>query len=201
MRRWFLPETPDMFGLLAQQGAVVVRGMDALCAWSNGDPSQAAVIRDIAHQGEMAGRGIMIALKSAFVTAISPEDIYELSERLDSVLEGAKNLVREAELLRMDADPPMVEMAGLVSLGVRDLVGVLPGFLPTPTRPPQVPTPPFVASSRSKSSTAKPCRPCSRSDDLHEVSARRELYRRYARISDGVVGVAHRVWYAVVKEA
>ena len=37
-------------------------------------------------------------------------------------------------------------------------------------------------------------------DDLREVMARRELYRRISRVSDGVVEVAERVWYATVKE-
>ena len=38
-------------------------------------------------------------------------------------------------------------------------------------------------------------------DDLREVMARRELYRRGARIGDTVVDVAERVLYAAVKEA
>jgi hypothetical protein len=31
--------------------------------------------------------------------------------------------------------------------------------------------------------------------------ARRELYRRYARLAESVVAVAERVWYSVVKQA
>jgi hypothetical protein len=38
-------------------------------------------------------------------------------------------------------------------------------------------------------------------DDLHEVNARREIYRRVSRIGDLIHTVADRVWYAVVKEA
>ena len=36
--------------------------------------------------------------------------------------------------------------------------------------------------------------------DLREVAARRELYRRLARTSDELIGVAERVWYCVLKE-
>ena len=36
-------------------------------------------------------------------------------------------------------------------------------------------------------------------DDLREVSARRELYRRLSRTADQLVGVAERVWYSVLK--
>jgi hypothetical protein len=35
--------------------------------------------------------------------------------------------------------------------------------------------------------------------DVSEVTGRRELYRRYARLGETVVSVAERVWYAVVK--
>jgi hypothetical protein len=38
-------------------------------------------------------------------------------------------------------------------------------------------------------------------DDLSEVTARRELYRRLARTSDSLVAVAERVWYSVLKES
>ena len=38
-------------------------------------------------------------------------------------------------------------------------------------------------------------------DDIREIAARRELYRRLARTSDRVVAVAERVWYSVLKEA
>ena len=36
-------------------------------------------------------------------------------------------------------------------------------------------------------------------EDIREVTARRELYRRLSRTSDEIVMVAERVWYAVLK--
>jgi methyl-accepting chemotaxis protein len=38
-------------------------------------------------------------------------------------------------------------------------------------------------------------------DDLREVAAKRELYRRLARTSDDLREVAERVWYSVLKES
>jgi hypothetical protein len=38
-------------------------------------------------------------------------------------------------------------------------------------------------------------------DDLREVTARRELYRRFSRIADQLTEIAERVWYAVIKES
>ena len=38
-------------------------------------------------------------------------------------------------------------------------------------------------------------------DDLREVSARREIYRRLARTSDQLIAVAERIWYSALKES
>jgi uncharacterized protein Yka (UPF0111/DUF47 family) len=201
MKRWFLPESPDVLGLLAQQGDVAVRGMDSLGAWSNGDASQAEVIPVIAHEGGQAAREVLLAVKSAFVTPVSPEDVYELSERLDLVLIGVKNLIREAELVQMEPDPPMVEMADLVSLGVRNLVRAIPDLASHPDRATEC----ADAAVHQQRSLERIYRQAMSAllevDDIHEVAGRRELYRRYARIGDRIEGVAHRIWYAVVKEA
>jgi cell division GTPase FtsZ len=37
-------------------------------------------------------------------------------------------------------------------------------------------------------------------DDLREVMGKRELYRRFSRVSEELVEVAERVWYATFKE-
>jgi glutamine synthetase adenylyltransferase len=37
-------------------------------------------------------------------------------------------------------------------------------------------------------------------DDLREVVGRRELYRRFSRVSETLIEAADRVWYATVKE-
>jgi len=36
-------------------------------------------------------------------------------------------------------------------------------------------------------------------DDIAEVTARRELYRRLVRTGDHLAAVAERIWYAVLK--
>jgi hypothetical protein len=38
-------------------------------------------------------------------------------------------------------------------------------------------------------------------DDLREVAAKRELYRRLSRASDELRDVAERVWYSALKES
>ena len=39
--RWFLPDSPDLLGMLERQLAVTVTGMDEFAAWAAGDESAA----------------------------------------------------------------------------------------------------------------------------------------------------------------
>ena len=200
MRRWFLPKTPDLLGMLAHQGEVTIRGMDALSAWSKGDRSQAAIVQAADHEGELASREVLTQVRDAFITAIGPEDIYELSERLDAVLNAAKDLIREAELVNMEPDPPMAEMADLIALGVRDLVRAFPDLSSQPDRATEC----ADAAVRQQRSLEHVYRRAMSAllqvSDIREVTGRRELYRRCTRMGDGIEGIAHRIWYAVVKE-
>lgn len=201
MRRWFLPQSPDLLGLLARQGAVTIEAMDALSAWAKGDQAQAASVHHLEHLGDMASREVLSAVKDAFVTPISPEDIYEISERLDAVLNAAKNLVRESELLGMEPDLPMAEMADLVALGVRDLVQAFPHIASRPDRATKY-ADACIGQQRALEHVYRRAMSALLGiDDIHEVTGRRELYRRCARMGDRIEGVAHRVWYAVVKQA
>jgi uncharacterized protein Yka (UPF0111/DUF47 family) len=201
MRRWFLPASPDLLGLLGAQGEVTVRGMDALCAWAKGDESAASDLRAIEHEGDAAGRKVLMAVKEAFVTPISPEDVYEISERLGSVLGAGSNLVREAELLGMSPDAPMSEMSELIGLGVRDLVRAFPDLASGPDRATECADAAVLQQRAIEHVYRRAMSSLLDVDDLRQVAGRRELYRRSARMGEGIVGVAHRIWYAVVKEA
>jgi hypothetical protein len=57
VQRWFLPESPDVIGMLGLQLDVTTEGVDALVAWARGEPSKAAAIRSLEHRGdEHSGR-------------------------------------------------------------------------------------------------------------------------------------------------
>lgn len=129
-----------------------------------------------------------------------PEDIYEISGRLGSVLNAAKDLVSEAQVLELDPDGAMAEMAELTALGVRDLVSAFPHLSSRPDRATDCADAAVQhrralehVYRRAMSALLDP-------DDLREVTGRRELYRWCSRMGDSINGVAHRIWYAVVKQ-
>jgi uncharacterized protein len=200
--RWFLPETPDVLGILREQTAITVEGMEALIAWSVGEPGAADRLRECEHRADERKRELRAALSISFTTPLEPEDIFELSTELDRVLNSAKNAVREAEVMETGPDQAISEMAAELAEGVRDLseafeqlaAGVRVAATEAADR-----------AAKSQSRVEKVYRQSMSAlvavGDLREVAAKRELYRRLARTSDDLREVAERVWYSVLKES
>jgi len=57
-RSWFLPERPDVLGMLRRQAAVTCDGMVALVGWANGEPDAAQRVRDCEHRADETSLGI-----------------------------------------------------------------------------------------------------------------------------------------------
>ena len=159
-------------------------------------------MREYEHRADAVKRELYRALRAAFVTPMEPEDLFALSRGIDRIINQAKDAVRESEVMACPPDAPLAAMAALLAAAVRDLdaavAGLAPGASGTTTRRGRGDQ---GRAPRSSGSTVRRWRELLTVDDLREVMARRELYRRGARIADAVVDVAERVLYAVVKEA
>lgn len=199
---WFLPETPDVVGMLREQTATTVEAMDELVAWAEGDAGAAHRLRTCEHRADDQKGKLREALTEAFTTPMDPEDIFELSRAIDDVLNGAKNTVREMEVMGTAPDPPTAEMARELAAGTRDLAAAFTS-LDSEGR---------AAATQAADRAVKAERNVEHSyrramsalievDDFRELAARRELYRRLARISDDLARAGERVWYSMLKES
>ena len=201
---WFLPETPDVLRMLVRQAEVTIRGMEELHAWASGDTSAEERLRATEHEADGVKRELRLALTTAFITPIGAEDIYTLSDRLDAVLNGAKDAVRESEVMAMPPDDAVRGMTELLLQGVRQLA-VAFERLGRRLDAGQAATDAADEAVKSQRQVERVYRRAMSGlldvDDLREVMGRRELYRRFSRIADQVGEVAERVWYASVKEA
>jgi uncharacterized protein len=199
-KRWFLPDTPDLLGMLRRQAAVTVEAMDALVAWSAGDRAAGVTVRDCEHRADDLKRELWQTVRDAFSPPLDAEDIYTLSAELDEVLNAAKDLVREMEVMDMQPDAPTHEMVMFLSDAVGHLADAF-GCLGTDGDATTF-ADAAIKSQRRLEHTYRPAMSALRSEtDLREVIGRREVYRRLSRIGDLVHAVAERIWYAVVKEA
>ena len=126
-KHWFLPDSPDLLGMLRTQAAITVEAMDALVAWSGGDAAAAVTVRDCEHRADETKRELWMALRDAFSPPLDAEDLYSLSADLDEVLNSAKDLTREMEVMGLSPDPPTHEMVTFLAEGVRQLRDALVG--------------------------------------------------------------------------
>jgi uncharacterized protein len=203
---WFLPETIDVIGMLRAQAAVTIEGLEALAAWSSsgGDGVEADRVRGSEHDADRRKRELRKALTESFTTPVDAEDLYTMSERLDAVMNGAKDAVRESEVMGVRPDGHADAMAGLLLDGVRHLDEAFAELGQRGHGADGPATAAADAAVKSQRQLERIYREAASSlgavNDLREVIGRQELYRRLSHVSDAVVEVAERVWYATVKE-
>jgi uncharacterized protein len=199
--RWFLPHTPDVLAQLRAQVAITIEALDAFAAWAAGDADAAAVVREREHAADDAKRELHRSLRTAFITPLEPEDVFALSRGIDRIVNQAKDLVRESEVMATPPDEPLAEMARLLARAVREVDAAVACLGPHTGDATDPADAAIKADRRLERVYRAAMATLLENEDLREVTARRELYRRASRIGEAVEDVAERVLYAVVKES
>ena len=200
-RRWFLPETPDVLGLLRSQVAVTIEGLEAFGAWAAGDPAAAEVVRHAEHRGDLAKRDLLIALRTAFVTPIEPEDVFALSRGIDRLLNYARDLINESEAMACPPDARIASMATLVVDALRQIARAVAGLGSDDDEATEAADAAIAQARRLEHVYYEGMAALLEVTDRNERIARRELYRSCSRLGETVVDVAERVVYAVMKQS
>lgn len=200
-KRWFLPDMPDVLGLLRAQLSVTIEGVEAFAGWASGEPKAASEVREIEARGDTARRELLLALREAFVTPLEPEDLFMLSRGIDRILNGIGDLVVEAEVLQCTPDFGIAGMAKKLVESVQEIDVAIDCLGKEPDEA-------TAAADRSievvRSLQGLYYEGMAGTIHLEvrgERIGRREVYRRCARIGETVVDVSERVIYAVVKES
>ena len=200
-KHWFLPQNPDVLQTLREQAEITLTGATAFAAWASGDAAREAQVRVCEHQADDVRRQLSVQLRQAFSTPVDQEDLFTLSERLDAVLNGLKNVVREADSSALEPDTPLAAMAEEIVKGVQHLRTAMQHLvkdIDVATREADA----AVATERRMEKIYRyAMRDLLAEQDLRELVGRRELYRRTLEIGERVARVADRIWYTVVKEA
>jgi uncharacterized protein Yka (UPF0111/DUF47 family) len=200
-RRWFLPDTPDVLGLLRRQIAVTIEGMDAFVAWAGGDAGEADTLREAEHRGDAAKRELLNELRAAFVTPLEPEDVFALSRGVDWILDYARDLASESEAMAISPDAGIAEMARLLAEAVRHLDRAIAQLGSDGEGATEAADEAIRAERRLEHTYYRGMASLLEVQDMRERIGRRELYRRCSRIGEVVIDVAERVVYAVVKQS
>lgn len=200
-RRWFLPDTPDVLGLLRSQLAVTMEGFDAFGAWAAGDSAAAEGVRDAEHRGDAAKRELLSALKEAFVTPMEPEDVFALSRGVDRLLNYARDLVNESGAMACPPDARIAEMAALVRSALRQIDVAVACLGSDADQATEAADAAITEERRLEHAYYEGMAALLEVEDRNERIARRELYRSCSRLGETVVDIAERVVYAVMKQS
>jgi len=198
--RWFLPHSPNVLGLLRAQAGVTLAGLEAFALWSrDGDEAAANRVRELEHEGDAKRRALLEALLEALVTPIEQEDAYELSERIDEVLDRAKDTVRTAQALRWTPDPSAREMGENVHASFVHLVAAI-GKLGDRHARPQDDAELAVKRARGvEHGLREGLAALTHAADPWALASTLAVYRGYSTVAESLLRVADRTWYSVLK--
>jgi uncharacterized protein len=199
--RWFLPEEPDITGLLRAQIAVTLEGLDAFATWARGDAAAGRLVREAEPRGDLRKRELVNALRAAFVIPLEPEDVFALSRGIDLILDFARDLVAEAEVLDQAPDAGIAEMAELMGDAVRRLDEAIAALGSDDAAAKVAAEATIAVQHRIGDAYYRGMAGLLEERDMRSRIKLRELYRRCARIGEVVMDVAERVMYAIVKQS
>ena len=199
--RWFLPETPDVLGLLRGQLAVTIEGLDAFGRWAGGEPAAADRVREAERAGDAAKRELLGALRVAFVTPLEPEDVFALSRGVDRLLNYARDLINESNAMACPPDVRIAEIASLLAGALSDIDTAV-GWLGSDGDKATEAADAAIAQERKlEHAYYEGMADLLLVEDRNERIARRELYRSCSRLGETLVDIAERVVYAVMKQS
>jgi len=202
--RWrlFLPTVPDVIGLLVAQGQHSVAGMEAFARWStSGGSDEAETVRTAQHAAYDARRYLLTELQAALSSPIGQEDLYVLSERVDRVLTQARNVVREAEVLGWLPDACAATMGMRLAEGMGALVEGFGLLVKDAEAAGRCADEASGAVHHVEGDYRRAMGQLLQREDLRAELATQDLYRRYLQVAEATIGVADRLWYAVLRSA
>ncbi len=202
--RVFDPPT-DFYALLERQAAKTLDGLEALGIWLDEDESEdnrGHRVRELEKEADELKFGLEKKLVDSFVTPFDREDIYDLSARLDEVINGAKYVVREIEALDVSRqDPFLKSMAEILVEGTRCLYRAFANFKGNLK---EASDQAFLAR-KSETRFAKIYRQAMRQlfqdDDLKKILKTREVYRYMLQTAEKIDLVAEKLLHVIVKIA
>lgn len=116
------PRMPDFYRLLNDQCSLVVGAMDVFVAFmETGDVVKAKEVSRLEREGDKLKTRNIDVLNLSFSTPFDREDIYRAITTIYEGLDYAKTTVQEMEVLGVEPDKHMIELARLLCQGAKAL--------------------------------------------------------------------------------
>jgi uncharacterized protein len=197
---WFLPHHPDVLGLIRRQADVTYEGIAAFARWSEtGSDEDAQAVRDAEHDADDTRHELLQALTIALTTPIEQEDAYALSERMDEVIDGAKDTVRIAQALGWAPDAHAAAMGRRAEEAAGHMRDAIHTLVEKNGHPGETADLVMKTARRMEHDLLAGLAELPRDGDSFTRAAALEVYRSYSELSVALGRVGDRTWYAVLK--
>jgi uncharacterized protein Yka (UPF0111/DUF47 family) len=194
--------TTDFYELLNEQAEKTVEGLQALNDWVASDSSERCqTVRDREKEADELKLQLGRELFEAFVTPFDREDIYDLSARLDEVINGAKAIVREMETFEVvPKQHPVIR--DMVAILVEGTVCLRKSFAALQHQQ-QEASDQAVLARKSENKLAKVYRIAIQDllklDDIKEIMRVKEVYKTVLQVGERIDNVGEKLLHAIVK--
>lgn len=112
------PRMPDFYSLLNAQCDLAVEAMEVFVQFmEKGDLALAKQVRALEKRGDVLKARNTDILNKSFSTPMDREDIYRAISSIDHIINYAKTTTREIEVLQVEPDKYMLELAVLLKEG------------------------------------------------------------------------------------
>jgi len=123
MRAFFKKRQNKFIGLIHNQAALTLEGLEALKSYmENQDSAAAEMLRTKEKEADEARRILIDELNHTFVTPFDREDIFALSRAIDDVLDYAYSTVDEMVILNVNPTVYMQRIASLLKDAAYELL-------------------------------------------------------------------------------
>jgi len=198
--KFFAPST-NFYLLLEKQAQKTLEGIVALHSWiEEGAAERCQQVRDCEHEADKIVLDLQKKLVDSFVTPFDREDIYDLTARLDEVINAAKTTVREIEALEVSPeDESLKEMTSVLVEGTRCLARSFSALQHNLEEASQEANLARKAENRASRIYRKAMRQLFSLDDFKKIQKTKEVYRCLVQIAQRIDEVAVKVLHVIIK--
>lgn len=191
----------DFYALLVQQAEKTLEGVEALVFWlKDGAEERCQLVRDLEHQADDMKLDLEAQLVDSFVTPFDREDIYDLSIKLDEIINAARNTVREIEVLNPSIHSThIMQMSEIIVDGTRSIVKAFSSLKSNPRLAAEEATQARRAENRFAKVYRQALIDLFNHEDAKEILKIREIYRCLANAADRIDQVGEKLLHVIVK--
>lgn len=192
----------DFYALLNRHAAKTLEGMQALYDWVETDPEErCTTVRQKENEADDLMMQIGKCLVESFITPFDREDIYDISARMDEVINAAKGVVREIEAfdVKPSKAPHIRDLTGVLVEGTQCLVHAIACLKTDLTEANRQASLARKAENRLTKAYRIAMSDLFKLDDMKEILRQREVYKSLLLAGERIDHVGEKLLHAIMK--